>query len=249
MQQNQFKIKLIGRTMITPSVLHLTFSRSDKLLLEFIPGQFITFLLPHQNGKIVRRSYSLASSPNQPHEIQIAVAPVHEGFATKILFNLKVGDELLCTGPVGRLILKEEESPSHYLLVATGTGIAPYRSMLPTIAQRLVQDKNLQVTLLLGVRYAKDSLYVEDFLSFAKQHNRFHFRTYLSKETILFQSYQYVGYVQSAFEQLNLNPSSDLVYLCGNPHMIDESVVLLQELGFDSKHIRREKYISTRIKL
>ena len=248
MTQKQFKLKLIGHKMITPSVVHLTFMRTDKLPMVFMPGQFITFFLPHQSGKMIKRSYSLASSPEEPYEIAIAVAPVANGFATHILFNLRLGDELLCMGPAGNLILIEKEYDSHYILVATGTGVAPYRAMLPQIAQRLMTNKALKVTLLLGVRYIEDLLYIKDFLEFEKQNKRFYFRAYLSRAYKLLATYQYRGYVQSAFETLHLNPASDLVYLCGNPHMIDESMKKLQEIGFGRAQIRREKYISSPVK-
>lgn len=228
--------------MLTPSVAQLTFIRSDKLPFLFIPGQFITFLLPHESGKIVPRNYSLANSPGD--RLEIAIAPVEGGFATKILFNLQIGDELHCVGPKGKLILQEAERPAQYILVATGTGVAPYRSMLPTIAKRLKEDERLKVTLLLGVRYLHDLLYIEDFIAFAKQHENFHFRGHLSRADLLTTPYQYAGYVQSAFETLDLNPVTDLIYLCGNPYMVDDSMARLQEMGFSPQRIRREKYIS-----
>ena len=228
--------------MLTPSVAELTFIRSDKLPFVFTAGQFITFLLPHASGKIVPRSYSLANSPGD--RLEIAIAPVAGGFATNILFNLKIGEELDCVGPKGRLILNETESPSQYILVATGTGVAPYRSMLPILSKRLKADERLKVTLLLGVRYAHDLLYVEDFIAFSKQYKNFTFRSHLSRADACTEPYQYTGYVQSAFESLDLNPTADLVYLCGNPYMIDNSMEKLQKMGFNPQRIRREKYIS-----
>ncbi len=244
MEQNQFTVTLIESRMITPNVAHLTFQRSDKLSFVFIPGQFITFLLPHASGKIIPRSYSLANSPEGSNRLEIALAPVEGGFATSILFNLNIGAILHCVGPKGRLILQEAEKPAQYILVATGTGVAPYRSMLPVIAKRLEEDKKLKVTLLLGVRYANDMLYAEDFIAFAKKYKAFDFRAYLSRAEALSPPYQYSGYVQSAFQTLNLNPMNDLVYLCGNPYMVDDSAKKLQEMGFNLERIRREKYIS-----
>ena len=247
MEQNQFKVEFIASKMLTPSVAELSFRRLDKLPFTFIPGQFITFLLPHASGKTVPRSYSLANSPSQTNQLDIAIAPVQGGFATNILFNLKSGDLLDCVGPKGKLILQAGKQPNHYLLVATGAGVAPYRSMLPTLAKQLEEDKNLKVTLLLGVRYARDLLYAEDFIAFAQKYPSFHFRGYLSRVDAETPPYQYVGYVQSAFESLDLNPMTDLVYLCGNPYMIDESIEQLQNMGFNLQSIRREKYISRRV--
>ncbi|ROT47191.1 FAD-binding oxidoreductase [Candidatus Cardinium hertigii] len=243
---NPFKLKLIGYKMITHRVMQFTFIRSDGLPFVFIPGQFITFLLPQQDGTVLRRSYSLANSSEECYELEMAVAPVDGGMATRTLFNLKMGDELLAVGPQGRLILKAEETPSHYILVATGTGVAPYRSMLSLIAKRLEEDTILNVTLLLGVCYAKDLLYAEDFVAFAKKNERFNFRSYLSRENTFTEGYQYPGYVHSAFEMLHVNPDRDLVYLCGNPYMIDESIEKLQKMGFRPPQIKIEKYFSSK---
>ena len=244
MEQHQFKIRLIESKMLTPSVIELTFRRSDQLPFRFVPGQFITLLLPHESGKVVPRSYSLANSPEESYKLQIAIAPVQGGFATNILFNLKIGDTLDCVGPKGKLILQEEEKPSQYILVATGTGVTPYRSMLPAIAKRLEADAELKVTLLLGVRYSNDLLYAADFIALAEAYKRFHFRCYISRGEKRSLSYEYSGYVQSAFASLDLNPITDLVYLCGNPYMIDDSIKKLEEIGFSPHRIRREKYVS-----
>ncbi|MBX9890152.1 MAG: hypothetical protein K2X94_02705 [Amoebophilaceae bacterium] len=244
-EANQFNSTLIARTMITDHVLQLTFKRADHQLLDFVPGQFITFLLPDESGKPVRRSYSLANSPGSPF-FEVAVAPVGGGFATQILFNLKVGDQLLTTGPKGQLTLKATDQTTHYLLVATNTGVAPYRSMLPTIIHRLESQEALKVTLLLGVCYAKDLLYAADFLALDATYEKFNFRGYLSRETNFTLPYHYKGYVQEAFSTVDLDPSSAIVYLCGNPHMVDESVKLLEVMGFSAEQLRREKYISSK---
>lgn len=247
MEQNQFKCKLVGQKMLTPSVLQLTFERMDGCPLVFLPGQFITFLLPHANGQYVRRSYSLSNSPQASATFDVTIAPVAGGFATNILFQLNLGDELLATGPAGRLVLHETETPTQYLFVATGTGIAPYRSMLPTLAQRLEAHQTMKATILLGVRHTEDILYAADFLSFAEKYNRFCFRAYLSREPAPTLPYQHMGYVQTAFCTLNLNPTTDLVYLCGNPQMIDTSITQLKAMGFGSTALRLEKYTSKKV--
>ncbi len=233
--------------MLTTSVLQLTFERTDGCPLGFLPGQFITFLLPHTNGQCVRRSYSLSNSPQASAAFDVAIAPVAGGFATNILFQLNLGDELLATGPAGRLVLHETETPIQYVFVATGTGIAPYRSMLPTLAQRLATHQTMKATILLGVRRTEDILYAEDFLNFAEKYNRFCFRAYLSREPTPTLPYQYTGYVQTAFCTLNLNPATDLVYLCGNPQMIDAGITQLKAMGFGPTALRLEKYTSKKV--
>lgn len=243
---NKFDLQLTSSRMLTPSVIHLGFRPTEGAPLEFIPGQFVTFLFTDENDKIIRRSYSISSIPNTTDEIEIAVSPVVGGFATNIFFNLPENAVLPCSGPFGRLILKADEQPKQYVLAATGTGVSPYRAMLPTIAERLAADPELKVTVLLGVQYRHDLLYAADFVAFAEKHSRFTFRAYLSREQELAHPYEYSGYIQTAFSELNLNPETDFVYLCGNPNMIDDSFALLQEMGFPTPSVRREKYISAK---
>tara|TARA_R110000868_G_scaffold10639_4_gene51627 strand:- start:26351 stop:27088 length:738 start_codon:yes stop_codon:yes gene_type:complete len=242
---NTFDVQLQWTKMITPSVMHLAFTRPDGETLAYIPGQFITFMFENDEGKLVRRSYSLANIPGQTDELEIAVSPVEGGFATDKFFNAQPGDVMPCSGPFGRLVLKDEDV-SHIILVATGTGVSPYRSMLPSIAERLQQNSQLKFTVLLGVQYAADLLYADDFIAFAEQHDRFEFRAYLSREENLIAPHQFKGYVQSAYEGLNLDPDTDVFYLCGNPNMIDDSFAMLQDMGFGSRSVRREKYISAK---
>lgn len=238
-----FPITLKWTKNITKNVRHLAFSRSDGEKLEFIPGQFITIHFPHED-KILRRSYSIATIPNQSEDIEFALSYYPGGAASELLFHLKPGDQLNITGPFGRLVLRDEQ-PQRYILVATGTGVTPYRAMLPVLQQRLDQQPHLQVDVLQGVQKREDLLYAQDFLNLAKHQPRFHFHVHYSRETDTdLQPYEYMGYVQTAYSHLNLNPESDIIYLCGNPKMIDDSVELLTQQGFAIQQLRREKYIS-----
>lgn len=228
--------------MISPHVRHLAFKCEEDTLLNFIPGQFITihFTLGEQQ---FRRSYSIATLPGQSQCIEIAAGFVANGPGTQMLFALQPGDKVSASGPFGRLILRDEH-PKRYLFIATSTGVTPYRAMLPELAKRL-KSSAIQCTLLLGVQHQQDLLYGEDFLSFAEEHPNFNFRAYYSREKLSQPlPHEFSGYVQSAFDELKPDPNNDIVYLCGNPNMIDNTFQQLKDLGFDVKNVRREKYIS-----
>lgn len=239
----QHDVKLNWAKLITPTVLHLAFAPVSGEKIPFIPGQFITFLFK-ADDKIMRRSYSIATIPTESEDLEIAVSPVNGGLATDILFKLQNNDILSITAPVGRLTLPAGNHPTQYVLAATGTGVSPYRSMLPRIGEILHESPNTQFTVLLGVRQRHDLLYAADFLNFARQHERFNFRAYLSRETELTAPHEYNGYLHQAFKELKLNPEQDLIYLCGNPSMIDTSLALLVEAGFSTTQVKREKYLS-----
>lgn len=236
-----FKLIMQESYFIAPEVKHFVFQREDKTALHFIPGQFITLMLTRAD-KLVRRSYSLAAAPNLEGNIEFAASFVAKGFASEYLFGLKRGDELLATGPFGRLILPNQ-AEKRYILVATGTGVTPYRTMLPELAMRMQRDQS-EVVLIQGVRKLEDLLYADEFHQFAKAHAQFSYRPCLSRVVTL-PMHHYNGYVHQQFDLINLSPTADLFYLCGNPNMIDESFEKLTALGFDSARIRREKYISS----
>ncbi|RUS68809.1 hypothetical protein EGW08_023429, partial [Elysia chlorotica] len=129
------ELELVSFKDITPNVRHFEFKRTDGKPLDFIAGQFITFMLNDDEGNLKRRSYSLGSLPSNNMTLEIAITYVKDGVASKFFFNMKVGDTANAMGPAGRLILKDEEVKK-IILVGTGTGIVPYKAMFPELLQR-----------------------------------------------------------------------------------------------------------------
>ncbi len=229
--------------LIAPNVRHLSFVREDNAPLPFKAGQFITLHIESPN-KVVHRSYSIANVPNQDNTIELACAYVEGGIASGILFALNPGDAISASGPYGLFTLKEER-PKRYILIATGTGITPYRSMLQEIKTRIVNaHPELQIALVFGIRNRSEVLFKDEFLAFQAKHSQFRFYACYSKETPAdLQPFERLGHVQTTFPELNLDPNQDIVYLCGNPNMIDDTFSLLTNNGFDKKNVRREKYL------
>lgn len=228
--------------MITPTVRHMEFERVDGSILNFIPGQFLTFHFTIDDTDY-SRSYSIATIPSEKNTLEIAVSPYQGGAGTRKLFSMEIGDTIDTTGPFGRLILRDE-SIARYILIATGTGVTPYRAMLPSLVERLHQS-DMKAVILLGVKTPDELLYAEDFLKFSQSDERLQFHAFYSRYTPENpQHFEHRGYVQSAFGWLNLDPQNDVVYLCGNPNMIDQAFADLREKGFETNKIRREKYIS-----
>jgi ferredoxin-NADP reductase len=227
--------------LITPLIRHLAFVPEDNQPVPFKAGQFITLNIEGPD-KIIHRSYSITNSPNEGL-LELACAYVEGGIATKLLFALQPGDVISASGPFGLFILKEER-PARYVLIATGTGVAPYRSMLKDLQTRFETDPDLKVTLILGVRNSTELLFGEEFVQFAKTHPQFEFYACYSKAVSDNPApFERLGRVQAVFDDLSLNPEKDIVYLCGNPNMIDETFAALTERGFDKKNVRREKYV------
>ncbi len=238
-----FPVTLAESYMLSPSVKHFIFDSIQDSPFDYLPGQFITVHFERE-GKILRRSYSIANVPAHNNRIEFAAGFVEGGPGTDLLFNLKPGETIQINGPFGRLTLKDD-LPKRYILIATSTGVTPYRAMLSELKHRIDTHPNLELVLLLGVQKSENVLYAEEFSAFAALSSRITFRAYLSREEPNGKkTYEHHGHVQRAFPDLALNPEQDLIYLCGNPAMIDESFDYFKNLGFAMQHVIREKYIS-----
>lgn len=222
--------------------MRLAFRREDGVPFEFVPGQFVTLHLPWDE-MVLRRSYSIASVDGgaDGHEIEVAATMIEGGRASTVLEGLRPGDRIEATGPFGRFVLRDDP-PSRYLLLATGTGVSPYRAMLPALRERLALP-GYEAVLLLGVRSPEELLFAEDFRAFEAQCAAFRFRPSYSRHRPSAAGAEH-GYVQHRLPALEPDPARDIAYLCGNPDMIDEAVETLKSHGFGNPRIRREKYVS-----
>lgn len=247
MQINLIPLTLEETFMLSTGVKHFVFRSEQSPAFHYLAGQFITLHFEHE-GKSLKRSYSIANVPQQDNRIEFAAGYVAKGPGSELLFHLQPGDKINISGPFGRLILKNE-IPQRYVLVATSTGVTPYRAMLTELGKRLEQHPSLKVLIMLGVQTVSDALYADEFLQFAAAFpNQVEFRLQLSRATDaeLLEPHQHKGYVQHAFTEIALNPKDDVVYLCGNPGMIDAAFEDLKARGFTMQQIIREKYISAR---
>ncbi|MBS0231769.1 MAG: ferredoxin--NADP reductase, partial [Proteobacteria bacterium] len=154
------------------------------------------------------------------------------------------------SGPYGRFCLFPNDANRRYLLVGTGTGITPYRAMLPQL-ESLMRDRGVEVVLVQGARNPGELLYGDEFRAFADAHPGFRYMPCLSRElpdAASPHAHADVrhGYVQAALEELQPDPEHDTAYLCGNPDMVDACFELLKQRGLAIGRIRREKYVSNK---
>ena len=246
-----FPLKLIHSRALAPSIHHFVFRRDDGEALAFIPGQFIQIHFSYPDGSPTKRSYSIATvresaqSPDDP--IEVAVSYVPGGAASELFGQLREGQQIDASGPFGRFCLMPADANRRYLLIATGTGVTPYRAMLPLLRQAIA-ERGVEVVLLFGARSPVELLYGEEFAAFAKANPGFRFIPCFSREPALDDAYpeQRRGYVQDALASLAPDPEHDLAYLCGNPDMVDSAFEMLKSFALPVPHIRREKYVSSR---
>lgn len=245
-----FPLRLISSRMLAPSVRHLAFARDDGLPLDFIPGQFIQVHFTYPDGTATKRSYSLATMHDHqlgPGEaVEIAVSYVPGGAATALFTALDEGQQIQASGPYGRFCLMPNDANRRYLLIGTGTGVTPYRAMLPQL-EALMRDRGVEVVLLFGARTPEELIYGDDFAAFAATHPNFRFVPCFSREQ---PSDPHAdvrkGYVQDALAEFAPDAATDIAYLCGNPNMVDAAFEALKAAGLPIPHIRREKYVSSK---
>ena len=212
---------------------------------DFKPGQFVTLDLPiHEKPNKRWRSYSIASWPDGSNVFELCIVLLEEGMGTNYLFNeIKEGSEITLRGPVGVFTMPEPLEKDLYL-ICTGTGIAPFRSMLHHIKNHHIPYKNIY--LLFGCRVKADILYYDELKKISDEMPNVHYLPTLSRENWEGPS----GYVHNVYENIcNANKAAnngELVpanfYLCGWKNMIDEAKLRIQALGYDRKAIHQELY-------
>ncbi|MGW8127086.1 FAD-binding oxidoreductase [Stenotrophomonas acidaminiphila] len=246
----QFPLKLVGRRMLAPTVGHYQFVRDDGQPLDFQPGQFIQVHFDYADGTATKRSYSLATLHDHAlgpgDAVDIAVSFVPGGAATALFEGLETGQCITASGPFGRFCLQPGDHNGRYLLIATGTGVTPYRSMLPLLA-RAMAGRGVEVVLLQGARTPAELLYADDFRAFADAHPGFRYMPCLSRG-LPADPHPDVrsGYVQQQLAEIAPDPARDIAYLCGNPVMVDACFEALRAAGLALPQLRREKYVSSK---
>lgn len=210
----------------------------DTDAFNFRPGQFITLDLPiHEQRNKRWRSYSIASMPDGTNVIELVIVLLEGGAGTTYLFNEgKVGMELTVRGPQGVFTLPENIERDMFL-ICTGTGIAPFRSMVNYVKHHSLPHEKIH--LIFGTRKKDDLLYEDEMRQLQAAMPNFTYHPVLSREQI--DGY-HNGYVHSVYENLCAGaPPADFM-LCGWKVMIDEAKQKILDLGYDKKNIHLELY-------
>ena len=203
--------------------------------IKFIAGQFISVVLPKE-GKVTRRAYSIASPPEEPHHLNLVIKRVEGGLVTHWFWTLKPGDCFRVHGPFGKFILPDRID-FEPIFVATGTGIAPFRSMAHSLLNGGFTGR---IALLFGARYDTMIPYHEEFLDLVRRHPNFTYVPTVSRPGPGWKGE--TGYVQAQVGKLLSNPSRVQVYICGLNEMIQPVREVCLKAGVGKDRISYEKY-------
>ena len=231
----RFTAKVVDIRQLTHDVRHIDLQLIEPEEIAFKPGQFVSFEVPDvRTGRTVTRPYSIASSPGSPGRISLLLNLVPGGPGSTYLFGLREGDTTTFAGPAGNFYLRDDPA-RELLFVATGTGIAPIRSMLLANVERANPRR---VTLFWGLRSQRDLYYQKALARLATAHPGNVFITTLSRPQPGWAGV--TGRVTTLVQQQIKDVKQLAVYLCGNSGMIKEVTGIIQAKGLCP--IFREKY-------
>jgi ferredoxin-NADP reductase len=203
---------------------------------DFIPGQFVQLDFPiHEKPAKRWRSYSIASWPDGTNVFELVIVLVEDGAGTPWLFNnVVVGSEIPVRGPQGVFTLHEEHLQKDLFLICTGTGIAPFRSMVHHISRHNIAHGNIYV--IFGCRTQTDLLYYDELRNLELEN--YHYIPTLSREEWVGKK----GYVHAIYEEYCAGKQNAGFFLCGWKNMIDEAKQRILAMGYDKKSIHQELY-------
>lgn len=219
--------------------------------INFTPGQFVTMDLPISDKRLKRwRSYSIANAPHTEEyhsdsseglelEFCIVKAENSTGGSQYFFDEATIGTPIRFKGPDGTFTLKQPLDNRDIVMICTGTGVAPFRSMIWDIYNHKIPFRNIH--LIFGTRYEKDILYRLEFEDLEKKMPGFKYDIVLSREPDWagWKGYVHTVYTEGYGEK---RPDVDF-YICGWSKMIDDVVAkLLVDLGYDKSQVHYELY-------
>lgn len=239
--------KIVHRHDINPELSLFRIAPDSGPIAEFHPGQFATLGLPKPlepgeapaaKPKYVRRAYSIASSPKIRDYLEFFIVRVNEGKLTPRLWDLHEGDRIWLDPRInGEFTLETIPAGKDLIMVSTGTGLAPFMSMLNTYRGT---GRWNRLVMIHGVRLAQDLGYKEELEAIAAADKSVIYipATTREPEGSAWQGRR--GRVNqfledAAYEQITgakMDPKQCYVLLCGNPEMIEAARVSLEGRGF-----------------
>ncbi len=241
-----YEVEVTHIEMLSSHARRVDIRRVDGEAFAFRAGQFLMMWFEHK-GKRQNRSYSVAG-PLVPGEVaetlELSIALVDGGLGSAIVADWVVGSTFTASGPHGRFVVRDDDTQS-LVLVGTGTGIAPYRSMIPQLTAVLQAGRH--VDLVFGARDEEQFLYGSEWSALDEQFEHF---TYWrcadeAKDPAAWTAAGGVaGRVQVALDQIEDRTAEAVFYLCGNPMMVEDVKERLQARGIERARIRTEAYVS-----
>jgi ferredoxin--NADP+ reductase len=244
-QAEAYNCRLVKRVDQTEDLAYF-WVRTEGDPIPFEPGQYLTIGV-FADGKLVQRPYSVASAPVEMsdggYEFYVRLVPILR--FTTLLWRLPIGHGMRIIGPKGRFLLEPDDNRTH-LFVSTGTGIAPFISM---IRQSMADRAPRKTVLLNGCSYVDELGYVAELEGLVRE-GRYPLRYVPTisrpsdprNASWTGRTGRVEGIVGDVCKELGLRPDRTVVYICGNPDMIINVERELMQRGFPEFHVKKELY-------
>ena len=218
--------------------------------ISFKAGQFVTMDLPISEKRLKRwRSYSIANAPiiesDKPslkeRELEFSIVKLEKstGGSNFLFDEATIGTPIRFKGPDGTFTLRQPIADKDVVFICTGTGVAPFRSMIWDIHNQNIPHRNIH--LIFGARYERDILFRDEFAFFEKNLSGFKYDVALSRDP---DWTGHKGYVHGVYTEgyKTARPDVDF-YICGWSNMIDDAVAkLIVDLKYDKSQVHYELY-------
>ena len=226
-----FKAQLSAVSRLSDTTLGFSLTVDPASPLHFLPGQYVNILVP---GTDQKRSYSFSSVPGS-NEASFLVRDIPRGaMSTFLREEAEPGTGMEFTGPSGSFYLRDVKRP--VLMLAGGTGLAPFLSMLGRIAQA---GSAHPIHMVYGVTNDADLVEVERLEEYARRIPGFTHSCCVADEG---SAYPRKGYVTRYIEPGHLNGGDVDIYLCGPPPMVDAVRHHLAEQAVSPANFYFEKF-------
>ncbi|SDS37507.1 benzoate 1,2-dioxygenase electron transfer component BenC [Pseudomonas oryzae] len=233
-QQASFNAEIREVRALSASTIGLTIAGAELESLAFLPGQYVNLQVP---GTSETRAYSF-SSLQSGGVVSFLIRNVPGGLMSGFLGNqAKAGDAMTLTGPLGSFYLRDIKRP--LLLLAGGTGLAPFLAMLEKIA---AEGSSHPVHLIYGVTNDFDLVEMDKLEAFAARIPNFTFAACVANPE---SSYPNKGYVTQHIAPGQLNDGDVDIYLCGPPPMVEAVSQDLRQRGIQPANFYYEKFAAS----
>jgi CDP-4-dehydro-6-deoxyglucose reductase, E3 len=225
------KIKSILK--LTKDVIRVELRLPPNQVFNFIPGQYINVI----KGDI-KRSYSIGNSPNNDSVIELLIKNYPGGQLSQYWFlNAKINDLLRIEGPRGTFFLRNSEPNKNIIFLATGTGIAPVKSILETISSSPSKFEHKEIYLFWGGRFFTDLFWTPENMNL-----NINYFPVLSREK---NPTTDEGYVQQILIDKNIELNESIVYACGSNNMIQDSRNILLAKGLPESNFFSDAFVTS----
>jgi ring-1,2-phenylacetyl-CoA epoxidase subunit PaaE len=242
MNENLLLFRIVGIKQETEIARTYHLEQTNKQPLQFIPGQFLTFIIKLGDQE-VRRSYSITSIPGEA--LRITVQKVDNGLISRHILNFwKVGDTLLSLPPMGRFTLQPQHAITRDIFFfAAGSGIVP---VIPQIRRLLMEEPKSLIHLIYSNSNEKRTLFLEEIENLEKDHKQLQVIFLFSNPTVRFKERGRLSNLLTqdlVDQELRYNRSDAVFLICGPFTYMRMLGITLLSMHFKKENVRRENFL------